>query len=96
MVITVTDTGVGIAEEDLPFVFEDFFRGRTGRATAAGSGLGLAISRRIVEAHDGTIAVESELGQGSTFRIDLPALVDETPLAPMPEAGVAGASLGRE
>jgi signal transduction histidine kinase len=71
--ITVSDSGVGIAREDLPRVFGDFYRGKTGAAMDSGCGMGLAISRRIVEAHDGTISVESEPGKGSKFTIRLPA-----------------------
>ena len=77
----MADTGVGIPKEDLPFIFEDFYRGKTGQAVEKGSGLGLALTRRIVEAHQGTISVESELGKGSTFVIRLPVL-KTGPLAP--------------
>jgi signal transduction histidine kinase len=73
IIITVSDTGVGIPKEDLPFIFDDFYRGKTGRAAEGGSGLGLAICRRIVETHDGSISAESEPGKGSTFVISLPA-----------------------
>jgi two-component system sensor histidine kinase/response regulator len=73
VVISVSDTGVGIPEEDLPFIFDDFYRAESGRAAAGGAGLGLAICRRIVETHDGSITAESELGKGSTFVIRLPA-----------------------
>jgi two-component system, sensor histidine kinase and response regulator len=73
VLISVTDTGVGIAEEDLPHLFEDFYRGKAGQGTDQSSGLGLAIARRIVEAHGGSITVTSEMGQGSTFVIRLPA-----------------------
>lgn len=74
LLISVTDTGVGISKEDLPFIFEDFYRGQGGDAVERGSGLGLALTRRIVEAHGGAISVESELGKGSTLTIHLPAL----------------------
>jgi len=74
VLITVMDTGVGISKEDLPFIFEDFYMGKTGQQVERGSGLGLAITRRIVEAHHGSICVDSELGKGSTFIIRLPAL----------------------
>ena len=72
-----SDHGIGIAQEDVGFVFNDFFRSQSGQATAEGSGLGLSITRRIVEAHDGTVTVESEPGKGSTFTIRLPAWRDE-------------------
>jgi signal transduction histidine kinase len=71
--VSVKDSGVGIAPEDLPYVFDDFFRAKSGREAAGGSGLGLAITRRIVEAHGGTLGVTSELGHGSTFVMKLPA-----------------------
>ena len=73
VVISVSDTGVGIPEEDLPFIFDDFYRAKSGQATAGGAGLGLAICRRIVETHNGSISAESELGKGSTLVIRLPA-----------------------
>jgi signal transduction histidine kinase len=74
ILISVTDTGVGISKDDLPFVFGDFYVGKSSHMVERGSGLGLAITRRIVEAHDGSISVESELGKGSSFMIRLPAL----------------------
>lgn len=71
--IAVTDTGQGIAIEELPHVFERFWRSDRSRDRhSGGTGIGLAISRRLVELQGGTIEVESELGQGSTFRFSLP------------------------
>jgi len=71
--IEVSDTGVGIPEADLPFVFERFFRSdRARRAYSGGSGLGLSIVRWIVEAHKGTVEVESPPGRGTTFAVRLP------------------------
>ncbi|KAA0273124.1 MAG: hypothetical protein DPW18_14905 [Chloroflexi bacterium] len=75
--IAVADHGVGIAREDLPHIFNDFYTGKADRAGEASSGIGLAIARRIIEAHDGSITVESELGRGSTFVIHLPSLKEE-------------------
>ncbi len=72
--ITVADSGVGIAREDLPFIFEGFFVGKSRAGAERGSGLGLAITRRIIEAHHGVISVVSELGKGSTFLVRLPAI----------------------
>jgi len=72
VVVAVSDAGIGIPGEELPYIFEDFFRGREGAAKGGGAGLGLAITRRIVEAHGGRISVESEPGKGSTFRVHLP------------------------
>jgi signal transduction histidine kinase len=72
--ITVADTGIGIDPGELPRIFDRFFRGsRASEARGSGSGLGLAIVRSIVEMHGGTVAVESRLGSGSTFRVSLPA-----------------------
>lgn len=71
--LCVADTGMGIPAEDLPRLFQRFFR--TERATAAaipGTGLGLAIARAIVEGHGGRVAVESVVGAGTTFRVRLP------------------------
>ncbi|HWQ13303.1 MAG TPA: ATP-binding protein, partial [Roseiflexaceae bacterium] len=70
----VSDTGEGIAPEDLPHVFERFYRGEKSRSRATGgAGLGLAIARGIVEAHGGRIWIESAPGAGSTVRFTLPA-----------------------
>lgn len=74
ILIAVQDNGIGISEEDLPFIFEDFYTGKTKQNTEKSSGLGLALTRRIIEAHEGSISVESVLGQGSTFEICLPIL----------------------
>jgi signal transduction histidine kinase len=71
--IAVIDTGIGIAAEDLPFIFERFWRADKSRASCSGgTGIGLAIARRLVELQGGQIEVESELGVGSTFRFSLP------------------------
>jgi len=78
ILITVKDKGVGIAEEDLPNLFEDFYVGKSKTEGERRSGVGLAITRRIIEAHDGSISVESELGKGSTFTIQLPVLKEKT------------------
>jgi len=71
--IAVIDTGQGISPEDLPHVFERFWRADRSRARySGGTGIGLAISHRLVELQGGRIEVESHLGQGSTFRFFLP------------------------
>jgi signal transduction histidine kinase len=73
VLLEVTDTGVGIPEEQLPRVFEKFFQVENeAQPKSVGSGLGLAISREIVEAHGGTISAESEVGSGTTFKVVLP------------------------
>ncbi len=73
--VCVADTGIGIASEDLPHIFDRFWRvDRARTRKAGGSGLGLSIARSIAEAHGGTLEVESELGKGSTFEVLLPQL----------------------
>jgi signal transduction histidine kinase len=66
--LSVIDSGKGIAEQTLAKIFEPFFSTRQG-----GSGLGLPTTRKIIEAHGGTIAVQSEVGKGTKFTITLPA-----------------------
>jgi signal transduction histidine kinase len=71
--VSVSDTGEGIPAEDLPHIFERFYRVDKSRARATGgSGLGLTIAKRLVEAHGGKITVQSELGKGSRFSFSLP------------------------
>lgn len=71
--VTVSDTGEGIRVEDLPYVFERFYRGDKSRSRATGgAGLGLAIARGIVQAHGGQIRVQSEAGRGTQFTFSLP------------------------
>ncbi len=72
-VLGVTDTGIGIAPEHLPFVFERFYQADAARGSG-GCGLGLSICRWIVAAHGGTITVRSRPGTGTEFLVDLPAL----------------------
>lgn len=74
-IVTVTDTGIGIAAEHLPLLFERFYRVDKARSRSeGGSGLGLAIAKHIAELHKGRIEVESEIGKGSTFRLILPVI----------------------
>ena len=87
MLIEVRDTGAGIPADEMPHIFERFYRGtNTGEARASGSGLGLAIVRSIVEMHDGQIELASEVGQGHAGP-DHPAAArlgpDETAEAPI-------------
>jgi signal transduction histidine kinase len=70
--ISVEDTGAGIASEDIPFIFDRFWRADKSRTGRTHSGLGLAITKQLVHAHGGTIDVQSELGKGTTFTIELP------------------------
>lgn len=73
VVVEISDTGIGISRENLPFIFDEFFRVKSSETQRiAGSGLGLPIVKRIVEAHNGRIRVRSEPGKGTTFSIYLP------------------------
>jgi signal transduction histidine kinase len=76
ILLTVRDTGIGIAQENLEHIFEEFRQvDQTLAKKYAGTGLGLAITRSLVQLMQGTITVESELGRGSTFLIELPRQV---------------------
>lgn len=77
-VLTVKDSGMGIAAADLPFIFERFWRAdraRSRKSGRGGTGLGLAISQYIAQAHGGTLTAQSRLGRGSTFTLTLPGAV---------------------
>ena len=84
--IEVVDTGVGIPEDEVDKLFDRFFRASTA-ATVQGTGLGLSIAKTIAESHGGMISVESEVGVGTTFSVDLPLLAPH-------EATAAGATEG--
>jgi signal transduction histidine kinase len=74
--VYVTDTGTGIAQAELPQLFDRFYQARQSVAPATGvggKGLGLAIVKRITELHGGSVAVDSQLGQGTTVTLSLPA-----------------------
>jgi signal transduction histidine kinase len=95
--IQVIDTGVGIDTNELPHVFERFYRGsRANEARGSGSGLGLAIVRSVVEMHGGRIMVESRVGSGSTFTVTLPAdprtSADAAAAGALPAPGLVGTS----
>jgi signal transduction histidine kinase/HAMP domain-containing protein len=88
-VLSVSDTGTGIPTRALGRVFERFYRVDEARSRATGgTGLGLAIVKHVVERHGGTVAVESQLGAGSTFRIELPVAKDG-PRAEVPDPTAA-------
>lgn len=82
LVITVEDSGCGIAEDDLPHVFERYYRGRTARERR-GSGLGLPLVRAIVQAHGGWITVASKPGRGTSFHLFFPADTTGAAATPM-------------
>jgi signal transduction histidine kinase len=71
VVVEVTDTGIGVAAERLPHIFERFYRADPSRS-APGAGLGLSLARQIVENHGGTLSARSREGEGSTFSVTLP------------------------
>jgi PAS domain S-box-containing protein len=95
VVVEVRDTGIGISESDLQKLFQKFFRSDNPYVRkVGGTGLGLSIAKAIVERHGGTITVTSQLGQGSTFTVRLPALArPERPLVLVIEDEVAIARL---
>jgi two-component system, OmpR family, sensor histidine kinase BaeS len=71
--VSIKDSGIGIPEEDLPYIFERFYRAdRSRHRISGGSGIGLAIVRAIIEAHHGTVEVKSEVGKGTEFVVVLP------------------------
>lgn len=83
-VVSVEDTGIGIASEDQEKIFERFYRVDKARSRElGGSGLGLAIARWIALSHHGGIAVESTVGHGSVFRIELPMVAEGAPQSPV-------------
>ena len=84
--IEVRDSGVGMTREQMGRIFERFYRARQSASSSPGTGLGLSIVKSLVELHHGHIEVESEPGQGTTFRVRLPAAVLETAPARMLEA----------
>ena len=73
VVVKVSDTGAGIARDDIPHIFERFYKVDRSRGYE-GTGLGLAIVRHIVQSHGGSISVESKIDEGSEFTITLPAV----------------------
>ena len=76
--ISVSDSGQGIPKDEISQLFNRYFRARTAEGKVKGTGLGLYIVKSIVEAHNGRVQVESELGKGTTFSIILPVSLEET------------------
>jgi signal transduction histidine kinase len=93
LVVTVADTGVGVAAEDHQRIFDSFQQGTRRAGQAEGTGLGLTLSKRIVELHEGRIWIESEPGKGSTFGFALPHVSEDPALQSVPliepDAGLA-------
>jgi signal transduction histidine kinase len=104
VVVDVKDTGCGIPSKDLPYIFERFYRVAKDRAVVSGgAGLGLCIVREIVEAHGGKVTADSKEGEGTTFRVVLPAQeqkerqrVAAGQSRPAPSGGAAHTSIARE
>jgi len=91
VLIAIEDTGVGLEMDRVPALFEEFEQGdATPSRRYGGTGLGLAITRRIVERMGGSIAVESEMGKGSAFRVRLPLAPDPTAAGPPEPSGLSG------
>jgi PAS domain S-box-containing protein len=97
-IVTVTDTGIGITDAEMPRLFERFHRIETARARSTeGSGIGLALVKELVGLHGGTIAADSQEGAGSTFTVRLPfgaAHLDIDDLAPAPGTGAISGVIG--
>jgi two-component system phosphate regulon sensor histidine kinase PhoR len=81
VIVSVSDTGIGISKEELPHVFERFYKADKARSRG-GSGLGLAIAKHTVQAHGGSIWAQSEEGRGSTFSFNLPIQVNPDAISP--------------
>ena len=91
-VISVSDTGVGIGEDQLPYVFDRFFRGRRGSGpNGMGTGIGLSYARELMTLHGGDLSVTSALGEGSTFTAHLPLTSTSGQVEEAPEVGTAPA-----
>ena len=88
VLISVSDTGIGIAKEDIPRVFSRFWRSDASRERVAGGlGVGLSLTKEIVDRHNGTISVDSELGKGTTFTLHIPLAYRERRSSHGPNAG---------
>lgn len=83
VIIQVSDQGVGIAEDELPYVFDKFYRSKDAKSsTIKGSGLGLYLAKYFVELHSGTISVDSRVGVGSTFTVEMPTTAESEASGP--------------
>src|SRR5439155_1905527 len=86
--VEVTDTGCGIPPVDLEHIFDPFYTGKHESHEREGTGVGLTIAHQIVEEHGGHIEVKSELGRGTTFLVNLPAVAARAPEALVETRGV--------
>jgi two-component system, OmpR family, phosphate regulon sensor histidine kinase PhoR len=95
IILTVSDTGIGIPKADQPRIFERFYRVDVARSReAGGTGLGLAIAKHLVEVHGGRLWVDSEIGQGSQFHFSVPLFDSEHPAPRSISSGVSGRGNG--
>ncbi len=95
IILTVSDTGIGIPKADQPRIFERFYRVDVARSReAGGTGLGLAIAKHLVEVHGGRLWVDSEVGQGSQFHFSVPFFDSEHPAPRSSSNGVGGRGIG--
>lgn len=75
-IVEIADTGVGIASEDIPHIFDKFYRAKNVLSGFEGTGLGLSIVKSVIERHNGRIWVNSQMGKGTVFSIILPLLIN--------------------
>lgn len=95
VILTVSDTGIGIPKADQPRIFERFYRVDVARSReAGGTGLGLAIAKHLVEVHGGRLWVDSEVGRGSQFHFSVPLFASELPSPRVVPSGVGGRASG--
>ncbi len=85
IIITVSDTGCGIQEPDLPHLFDRFYQGKLNDASKGGSGIGLHLVKQYVEMHNGTVSVQSQLNHGSTFTLEIPDQLENLHTKPYSE-----------
>lgn len=88
LVVQIADQGRGIAREEIPHIFERFYRARNSRSNTPGNGIGLFLAKYFVELHNGHIEVESEINKGSTFSVRLPMNLDLEPEHPEQSGGL--------
>jgi signal transduction histidine kinase/AraC-like DNA-binding protein len=72
LILEISDTGKGIAVDDLPYIFDRYYQSAKNPVHLTGTGIGLALIKRLVEAYEGSVSVRSQLGEGTTFRVELP------------------------